>query len=639
MYQSTIQTLTTIFTVMVFAITTYGQTAIYTFTFDNDLEGWTTTGISDTTAVWVWTPNGDAGTGAYNDGTRPILSESGGGALLFDSDGLDNGGIEGAFGEGPAPSPQVGEIVSPSLDLTGQDQVILAFNQYYRYFAKSASDFSTPATSVEVSTDGGITWIAFEINADISANSSTRQNDILALDISDVAANQADVMIKFVWSGDYYFWLIDDVKIFDSRGIDLAVLDYTNIDNYETPDFALNGDSFDLEMMVTNLGEEITDSIMFMTRVLTGESRDLVFSDTGWVVGLASGDTVIWDFDRSWVPTDATQQDYILAYNVRFMGDTTPEIVAPDDNVDFNVFDVRDFSFRKLPPTGRTQGFNFGGEEYDVANFLSLPSSVAEPLIFDQITFKICEGDDPLVGKTLVGFIVQLPDTAEVLKGVLLNGETDLIGLDANQGFDQLIEANQVIGIGSKLFAAGEEASQCNDFTIDMLTDLDGESDQIMMQPGGKYLVGLRFGANASDLFIGTNEDYKIWQLTSIVSTPRDADPGWGIVRDYQENAADVGVELTITTAVDENPLPEHSVTIYPNPASEFVKVDIHFDTPTAATVFMTDATGKVLNIKTLKNVLADQVNFDMNRYPSGTYIVRVATKEGTKTEHIVVTH
>ena len=143
--------------------------------------------------------------------------------------------------------------------------------------------------------------IAFEINADISANSSTRQNDILALDISDVAANQADVMIKFVWSGDYYFWLIDDVKIFDSRGIDLAVLDYTNIDNYETPDFALNGDSFDLEMMVTNLGEEITDSIMFMTRVLTGESRDLVFSDTGWVVGLASGDTVIWDFDRSWV--------------------------------------------------------------------------------------------------------------------------------------------------------------------------------------------------------------------------------------------------------------------------------------------------------------------------------------------------
>ena len=161
MYQSTIQTLTTIFTVMVFAITTYGQTAIYTFTFDNDLEGWTTTGISDTTAVWVWTPNGDAGTGAYNDGTRPILSESGGGALLFDSDGLDNGGVEGAFGEGPAPSPQVGEIVSPSLDLTGQDQVILAFNQYYRYFAKSASDFSTPATSVEVSTDGGITWHRF----------------------------------------------------------------------------------------------------------------------------------------------------------------------------------------------------------------------------------------------------------------------------------------------------------------------------------------------------------------------------------------------------------------------------------------------------------------------------------------------
>ncbi len=638
MYQPTIQTLTTIFVVMALAMTGYGQTAIYTFTFDNDLEGWTTEGISDTAAVWVWAPNGDAGTGAFNSGATPINSESGGGALLFDSDGLDNGGDPSNLGGGPSPSPQKGEITSPVLDFTGQDEVILAFNQYYRYFAKSPSDFSTPATSVEVSNDGGANWTSYVINDDIAANESTRPNDIAVLDISEVAADQAEVLIKFVWDGDYYFWLIDDVKLFDSRGVDLTVIDYTNIDNYETPDFALNTDSFDLEVMVTNKGIDITDSIMFLARILN-EDLDLVFSDTGWVEGLNAGDTVIWDFDRHWTPTDATIQGYFVAYNVRHRGDTMPEAVAPDDNVDFNFFDVRDFSFRKVPPANRTQGFNFGGEEYDVANFFSLPESVAEPLVFDQITFKVCEGQNGVVGKTVVGFIVQLPDTARVSKGVLLNGETDLIGLDANLGLDQLIENEMVIGIGSYLFTATDDASQCEEFRIDMITDLDGDNENILMQPGGKYLVGLRFGATASDLFIGSNEDYKVWQLSSIVSTPRDATGGWGIVTDYQENAADVGLELTITTAVDERPLPENSVKIFPNPASDYVRADINFETPSEVTVFLTDASGKILNIRTLKNVLSDQVNFDMTRYPSGSYIVRVATKEGTKTEYIMVTH
>lgn len=640
MYHSTIQTLTTIFTVMVLAITAYGQTEIYTFTFDNDLEGWTTTGVSDTDAVWVWAPNGDAGTGAFNSGQTPIASESGGGALLFDSDGLDNGGDPANQGGGPAASPQKGEVVSPSLDFTGQNQVVLAFNQYYRYFAKSGSDFSTPASSVEVSNDGGTTWTSYLINEDISPNQATRPNDILALDISDAAANQADVLVKFVWDGDYYFWLIDDVKFFDSRGVDLVVLDFTNIDNFETPDFAMNTDSFDLEMMVTNNSDmDLSDSIMFMVRILTDESRDLIFSDTGWIEGMGAGDTVIWDFDRDWVPSTPNQERYILAYNVRYRGDTMAEVVAPDDNVDFNAFDVRDFSFRKLPASGRTQGFNFGGDPYDVANFLKLPESVSEPLVFDKITFKICEGDDPLVGKTIIGFIVELPDTAQVLKGVLLNGETDLVGVDASMGLSAMIASEQVIGVGSKQFTQGEEATQCDDFTIDQLQDLDGEDNPILMQPGGKYLVALRFGTGASDLFIGTNEDYKIWQLSSIVSTPGDGSDGWGIVVDYQENAADIGVELTMTTVVDEHPLPENSVAIFPNPTADYIRVNLEFETPTEATVFMADASGKILHMKPLKNVQRDQISFDMGRYPSGTYIVRVATREGTKTEHVILTH
>jgi len=631
---------------MAFAMTSYGQNIIYSYTFDEGLEGWTTQGISSLeadkadSAIWVWTADGDASTGAYNGGA-PIESESEGGAILFDSDGLDNGGVEGAFGEGKSPSPQKGEITSPSMDLTGQETVILAFNQFYRYFAKSGDDAVTPASTVEVSNDGGATWTPFVVNEGIPTNSSTRASDIQAIDISEVAANQADVQVKFVWDGDYYFWIIDDVRLFDDAGVDLAILDYTNINNYLTPDFALNTDSFDLEVMVTNNGNSITDSIQFIARILD-ENLDFVFGDTGWIEGMDSGDTLIWDFDRSWVPTDATQQEYAVVYNVRHQGDTMAEIITPDDNIDFNFFEVTDFTFKAVPESGRTQGYNFGGMEYDIANFIALPESLNEPIAVDKLAFRVCDGDEAITGKTVIGFIIELPDSARQEKGVLLTGETDLIGFDASIGLDDLFGStdNEVIGIGSYLFKATDDASQCEEFFIDTLTNIDGDDADILLQPGGKYLIGLRFGPTASDLFVGTNEDYKLWQLTTIVSTPRDATSGWAIVTDYEENVAALGLELKLmSTATDENPLPETSVSVFPNPASDFIKVDVNFDRATDASIFLADANGKIISVKTPRNVKSDQFNFDMTRYPSGSYIVRIATEEGTRTQQVVVTH
>ena len=94
-----------------------------------------------------------------------------------------------------------------------------------------------------------------------------------------------------------------------------------------------------------------------------------------------------------------------------------------------------------------------------------------------------------------------------------------------------------------------------------------------------------------------------------------------------------------MSTAVDEVPLPETAVKIYPNPASDFIRVDLSFEVATDATLFIADVNGKILVADNKQKVLTDQFTYDMNRFPSGNYIVRVSTSEGTKTEHIVVTH
>ena len=185
MYWSNIQTLTTIIAFTILFSDAGAQTPILTFSFDEGLEDWTPVGLasSDPTkadsALWVWSPNGDAGSGAFNMGNVPISSISGGGALLFDSDGYDNGGDPdpSAAGTGPVPAPQKGEITSPPLDFSGETRVVLAFYQYYRYFAKDTDpaniDQDTPNSSFEVSGDGGTTWTSFVINEVICPNEST----------------------------------------------------------------------------------------------------------------------------------------------------------------------------------------------------------------------------------------------------------------------------------------------------------------------------------------------------------------------------------------------------------------------------------------------------------------------------------
>ena len=666
MYQSTIQALTTIFLVIVISFAANSQTPIYSFTFDEGLEGWTPEGISSAVpdsaanALWIWSENGDANTGAFSDGIGPIGSPSQGGAIVFDSDGYDNGGSqdESAVGTGAAPAPQIGYITSPSLDFSGQSSVILSFYQYYRYFAKddgfpneNTADFNTPASSVEISNDGGLTWETFVVNEDITPNQSTRSTDVLTLDISSIAADQADVMVRFVWDGEYYFWMIDDVAFYAERGLDIAIINFTNIDNFESPDFVLEQDSVDLEVMVANYGDVdiIGDSIEFIVRILD-EDRDVIFSDTGYFDTLMVNDTIIWDFDRDWVPTGIQQNSnatssYIVAYNVRMAGDTMGEIIKPDDNVDFQPFVVRDLTLRKVPGG---DGFGFNGEfspgqleDFVFANVFDIPASFNENLKVSNVffeAFSVDPSNDPMVGKTVLAWIMKFPDNVKENNGVILAGEVNLDSFDFNTSLDNMITMGWPVGVGSYPFTTQDD--QIGGPFFVSVGDFEDDGD-VILEPGNKYLVAISYEGPSNTIAQEISRDYQLYQISTLSYYPSIG--GFRLLSttdtDYSENIAAIGMDLELSTAVDEKPLPVHAVKIFPNPASEYIRVDIDFENATDATVFIADAQGKILSVDVLKNIQRDTKTYTMDRYPSGSYIVRVATQEGTKTEHVIVTH
>ena len=119
-------------------------------------KGWVTKGISSgdpakkDSSRWIWKRDA-VPTGAYYTSGRPLKSPTAfNGSALFNSDFLDNNGIQGNFGAGQSPSSHKGELISPVINAAGVKDVVVQFYQYYRNFQS--------ATYIQYSVDSGTTW-------------------------------------------------------------------------------------------------------------------------------------------------------------------------------------------------------------------------------------------------------------------------------------------------------------------------------------------------------------------------------------------------------------------------------------------------------------------------------------------------
>ena len=193
--------------------------------FNGGLLGWSANSIFDNSgtpgnALWIYSSIG-ASQGAYSDGI-PITSPSvTNGCALFDSDYLDNNGVQGAFGSGISPSPHKGELISPLIDLSGYTDEGLSVNFYCKW-----RSYLVDAFTVEFSVDNGATWSTIDIN-DLLPSATNVENEgwVNALFINETTgvSDLTQCRIKFSFEGDYYFALIDDISISLAAPYDLTI--------------------------------------------------------------------------------------------------------------------------------------------------------------------------------------------------------------------------------------------------------------------------------------------------------------------------------------------------------------------------------------------------------------------------------
>jgi hypothetical protein len=170
---------------------TSAQTTIYSQNFSG----------ANLPAGWQNIDNSTGGKWARKTSAKGFASSTASnGFYIFDSDAAgDDGKAEDA------------DLITSAINCSSSNFVALQFEQYFQQFQSSEG-------TVSVSTDGQ-TW-----NTVYTVNSTSDNPEVVTVNISSFAANQATVYLKFNYIGNYdYWWAIDDIKLFEPPAYDVSV--------------------------------------------------------------------------------------------------------------------------------------------------------------------------------------------------------------------------------------------------------------------------------------------------------------------------------------------------------------------------------------------------------------------------------
>ncbi|MDA3866036.1 MAG: hypothetical protein PF489_04710, partial [Salinivirgaceae bacterium] len=210
-----------VFLLLFFAIVPgmVAQTVLFSEDFNGSLPAeWTNTVIDGPSGFpgWEWTDIGGAYGGQLNSTTAAN------GYLILDSDQYGQSGMQEDV-----------ELISPSIDCSDKDIISLSVEHYARTFGNAD-------ISIYISSDNFVTEELVYNWVNGAVNDGNGTNPVLSnFYISEFAAGESNVKIKFKWQGEYdYWWLIDDVEVI---GLDAPAGNLTDLVYWLRGDLGVTG--------------------------------------------------------------------------------------------------------------------------------------------------------------------------------------------------------------------------------------------------------------------------------------------------------------------------------------------------------------------------------------------------------------
>ena len=600
----------------------------------------TAVGVADLDAKWEYrgtttTPSNAVGSrGAYagpaGTGQLPIQSTTAAnGFVVFDSDFLDNAGIAGNFcGTGAlACAPHVANLETGVINLLGHPTVDLLFTQYYRRFAGAGGVQTVPATYLDFSTDGGVTWSGnVTLNAGIAVNSATTRNSAIAVSIGQYVGNQANVKIRFRFDGDYYFWQMDDIKIISTPKNRMTFTAGSDGSPAQDIVFGANQESARMGRMTLkqvrpiafdancfNSGQNAQTNVKLQMKIFNATTGAMVQTiNSPIIASLASGDTATWNqlntYTTSWTPSAVGRYDFtynLVSDSVSIASDTLGSVIVSDSVMSL---DYGNWNNSIGASTNTTQW----GDGSQMTNM--------QELVNDEMLF----GARVYLGSTSqAGAILELA----VYDSSAFGGNTS--------GWD----ANKLVAYGQQVLTASDITNGYAEYNFaDTVT---GRGVLLNFSNIGYYFNLTMYnnsGANTllirNDQTFGARSGTKYMYLAALSSwySGYSNSKTFNNLWIHSINCPATNAANCMTTSLGENPL--NQVVLAPNPASDFVNVNFGLLYGEHA-VEVLDLSGKV--VRSTKVMADANVPIFVGDLQRGLYLVRIAKGGDVKTFKVSV--
>ena len=187
--------------------------------------GWTQAGANQ-----IWKKSMIGSTGCFGTSTSTLASPTASnGVLMYDADSLNEANTGDCTGG--TYTPLSGEIISETIDLTGEPNVRLEFRQYFRLCCSPTTTFLIAS----VSADGGGTWTDYNVKGTTGINSYNPNNELVSINVSAAIGGSNNVKVKFRFDSGLgvYFWQIDDIQIIEGPLNDVKLERVYNDFSYE----------------------------------------------------------------------------------------------------------------------------------------------------------------------------------------------------------------------------------------------------------------------------------------------------------------------------------------------------------------------------------------------------------------------
>ena len=601
----------------------------------------TAVGVADLDAKWEYrgtttTPSNAVGSrGAYagpaGTGQLPIQSTTAAnGFVVFDSDFLDNAGIAGNFcGTGAlACAPHVANLETGLINLVGHPFVDLVFTQYYRAYLGPGGVQNPPATYLDFSTDGGVTWTGnVKLNESIEVNASTTRNSVMALPIFPYLGSNLDsVKIRFRFDGDYYFWQLDDVKIIPSPKNRLTFNAGSDGSPAQDIVYGATQESARMGRMTLkqvrpiafdancwNSGQNTQTNVKLQMKIFnatTGAMVQTINSPT--IASLASGDTATWNqlntYTTSWTPPAVGRYDFtynLVSDSISIASDTLGSVFVTD-----SVMSLDNGNWDNS--IGASSNTTQWGDGSQMTNMQEL---VNDEMLFGARIY--------LSSNSQAGAILELA----VYDSSAFGGNTS--------GWD----ANKLVAYGQRVLTASDITNGYAEYNFaDTVT---GRGVVLNYSNIGYYFNLTMYnnsGANRllirNDRTFGARSGTKYMYLAALSTWYS----GYGNSKTFNNlwihsiNCPATNAANCMTTSLGENPL--NQVVLAPNPASDFVNVNFGLLYGEHA-VEVLDLSGKV--VRSTKVMADANVPIFVGDLQRGLYLVRIAKGGDVKTFKVSV--